>query len=41
MAKNDLIDSQRLGHDEDHQGEAEAKDHQAGGHELHQEKAVK
>ena len=39
--QKDLIDSQRLGHDEDHQGEAEAEDHEAGDQELQQKEAVK
>ena len=40
-AKKDLIDSQGLGHDEDHEGEAEAEDHKTGYKELSQEEAVK
>ena len=40
-SKKALIDSQGLGHDEDHEGEAEAEDHKTGYKELSQEEAVK
>ena len=36
-----MFDSQRLGHDEDHQREAEAEDHEARDKKLRQEEAVK
>ena len=35
-----MFDSQRPGHDEDDQGEAEAEDDQAGDQELHKKETV-